>query len=172
MGYKAGERRPTEGLGPRECITCGGEFQPYRSNQKTCSRACYNQTPERREDARVRQARPEVRERERVRRALNTSPYPDKVRRYNLRNALSKYGVTIEWYEQKLAEQGGACALCGHVPPPDGIKAASRLHVDHNHKTGITRDLLCTRCNMGVGYFMEDPALMRRAAEYIERHLI
>jgi hypothetical protein len=92
------------------------------------------------------------------------------VRALNLKNALRRYGVTVEWFTTKLAEQGGACVLCGHVPPPGAIKAASRLHVDHDHATGLVRDLLCTCCNQGIGYFRDDPDLMRRAAEYIERH--
>lgn len=61
------------------------------------------------------------------------------------RNAylVKKYGITLSDYEDKLRLQGNACALC--------LKSASSfkrsLHVDHNHKTGKVRGLLCFYCN-------------------------
>jgi len=69
-----------------------------------------------------------------------------------------------------LAAQQGRCAICGDPPDPDGVRAASRLHADHDHTTGMVRELLCVRCNSGVGLFRDDPALLRVAAAYIERH--
>ena len=83
---------------------------------------------------------------------------------------LAKRGWTVALYEQRLAEQDGKCFLCGATPDPNGIKAASKLHADHDHVTHRPRDLLCGRCNVGVGMFRDDPALLRAAAEYIERH--
>jgi hypothetical protein len=88
----------------------------------------------------------------------------------NLRSNLRRYGVTPEWYGAKLTEQGGRCAICGRTPPVDGVKSASRLHVDHCHDTGDVRGLLCNRCNPGVGYFGHDPALLEAAAAYMRRH--
>jgi hypothetical protein len=69
-----------------------------------------------------------------------------------------------------LASQDGRCAICGDPPDPNGVRATSRLHVDHDHVTNQNRDLLCSRCNQGVGFFRDDPQLLRAAAEYIERH--
>jgi hypothetical protein len=45
-----------------------------------------------------------------------------------------------------------------------------RLAVDHDHNTGKIRALLCDRCNRGIGYFNEDPALIRESADYLEWH--
>ena len=73
-------------------------------------------------------------------------------------------------YRAMLAAQGGLCAICGEAPNPDGVRAASRLHVDHDHSTGVVRALLCTRCNQGIGYMRDRPDLLRLAAEYIERY--
>lgn len=106
----------------------------------------------------------------RTRRNVSTASDPDAVRLYNLRSALKRYGVTLDWFESKLAEQDGRCMVCGATPDPNGVKAAARLHVDHDHETGAVRDLLCTRCNQGLGYFRDNPKLLRKAAEYIERH--
>lgn len=54
--------------------------------------------------------------------------------------------------------QGNACAICGR----DAV-----LHVDHCHKTGRVRGLLCQTCNTGLGKFCEDPERLRRAVEYL-----
>jgi len=81
----------------------------------------------------------------------------------------NKYGVTIEWYESKLAEQKGVCAICGR-PPDSGSKMHPRLAIDHVHSTGIVRGLLCFLCNSALGKFKDDPALLMRAIAYIDHH--
>lgn len=84
------------------------------------------------------------------------------VRKHWLRN---EYGLSLEGYETLLKKQNGVCAIC-HLPPEDG----QRLHVDHNHITGKVRGLLCRHCNVGLGYFKEDPRLMSAAISYIGEH--
>lgn len=76
------------------------------------------------------------------------------------RFSLSKYGCTPEQYGNLLERQGGVCAIC------KGIVTRS-LCVDHNHKTGRIRGLLCDRCNPGLGYFLDDPALLAAAIRYL-----
>jgi hypothetical protein len=53
-------------------------------------------------------------------------------------------GVTVEQYDAMLAAQGGGCAICGTKPK------TRRLDVDHDHKTGRVRGLLCHRCNRAL----------------------
>ncbi len=84
-------------------------------------------------------------------------------RRYYLRK---KYGVTLEWYDAKLAEQNGRCAICGSTDP--GLW--KDFVVDHDHETAKTRDLLCTFCNSALGMLRDDPALAMKAADYLRRH--
>lgn len=55
-----------------------------------------------------------------------------------------KYGITPEEYEEKLSQQGGRCAVCRRLP------GNRRLAVDHNHRTGQLRGLLCYRCNYKI----------------------
>ena len=75
----------------------------------------------------------------------------------------AQLGLTIEQYEDRLAKQGGHCSLCPATPK------TRRLNVDHDHKTGAVRALLCNRCNRGLPSWMT-PQWLRAAADYIERH--
>lgn len=70
-------------------------------------------------------------------------------------------GVTDTEYEARLIEQNGHCALCPSTPK------TRRLAVDHNHKTGAVRGLLCHRCNRFLPAWMS-PEWLRRAATYLE----
>ena len=74
------------------------------------------------------------------------------------------YGITKADYDQMLAVQGGRCAICNEPP------AKGRLHVDHDHVTGAVRKLLCKPCNGMIGYAKDSPDILRRGAEYIEKH--
>lgn len=85
----------------------------------------------------------------------------DKVggaRTYHLKR---RYGITAEEADAMLAAQGGACSICEVEPA---------VHVDHDHDTGQVRQLLCFNCNGGLGQFKDDPAVLRAAAGYVERH--
>lgn len=77
-----------------------------------------------------------------------------------------KYNLSLEEFHEKLENQKYCCALCGKTQEDEG----SFLCVDHNHDTGKVRDLLCRVCNRALGLFKDNPELLRKAAEYIERH--
>lgn len=72
------------------------------------------------------------------------------------------YNITIDQFNEMYVEQGGACAIC--------LEVGHKLVVDHNHKTGEVRRLLCAGCNHGIGRFKDDPELCMRAARYLEVH--
>jgi hypothetical protein len=75
------------------------------------------------------------------------------------------YGITGEQYAALLSYQGGRCAICQRA-----TGASKRLAVDHDHATGKVRGLLCGRCNRDVlGHLRDDPAALRRAADYLEK---
>jgi hypothetical protein len=92
---------------------------------------------------------------------------PGRDRFYRLRIL---YGLTQDQFDAMLAEQGGVCALCGNPPATEGAKTTPVLHVDHDHVTNRVRQLLCHTCNQGIGLLCDDPALLRKAADYIEYH--
>lgn len=83
---------------------------------------------------------------------------------------LANYGITLERYEGMLAAQGGVCALCRLPETAMRGDTLRVLAVDHCHATGAVRELLCDQCNTALGKFRDDPALMRAAADYVERH--
>jgi hypothetical protein len=84
-----------------------------------------------------------------------------------------KYGLTRDQYEAMGAEQNYACYLCGRQT---GAISRGRgswdsgLTLDHDHVTGTLRRLLCSNCNMAVGHAQDDPALLRRMADYVESY--
>lgn len=80
-------------------------------------------------------------------------------------NLRRHYGITLAAYENMLAAQGDKCAICGRSP--DEFKRA--FAVDHDHKTGIVRGILCPDCNRGLGGFHDNPELLRRAADFLEK---
>lgn len=96
--------------------------------------------------------------------------------RFRLRNRLYRlerlYGLSADAYIALLEAQRRACAICG-VRASDRVgetldEATSGLNVDHCHRTGAVRGLLCPKCNTGLGQFDDRPELLRRAAEYLE----
>jgi Recombination endonuclease VII len=71
------------------------------------------------------------------------------------------YGLSLEQFDALFVRQGGVCAICHRRPKGD-------LCVDHCHRTGRVRGLLCRSCNMVLGLYRDDPNLMRAATAYLE----
>jgi len=83
-----------------------------------------------------------------------------------LKYMVSRYGLTVEKYQQMVLDQGGVCKICSQ-PPCDRW---NRLHVDHCHKTGKVRALLCHKCNTAIGNLRDDIALLYKAIAYLEEY--
>lgn len=91
---------------------------------------------------------------------------PDKVRVYQRRHDLRRhFGITEAEYDAILAKQGGACAIC---KGPQQRAGAKHFAVDHDHATGRVRGLLCSRCNVGVGQFLDSPQRLAAALAYLQ----
>lgn len=74
-----------------------------------------------------------------------------------------KYGITEQRLEAMIALQGGRCAICEVVPEKG-------LVVDHDHATGKVRQLLCSRCNVFLGFADDDINKLYKAMLYIRKH--
>jgi hypothetical protein len=76
---------------------------------------------------------------------------------------LRKFGITIDVYEGMFKRQSGACAVC----KKQNLNG-KRLAVDHDHKTGIVRALLCDVCNTTLGKIGEDFQILNAMYDYLE----
>jgi hypothetical protein len=81
-------------------------------------------------------------------------------RHYRLRQ---RYGINGADEQAMIAVQRGLCAICSN---------AKAEHVDHDHETGRVRGVLCPGCNTGMGQLKDDPATLRRAADYLSGALV
>jgi hypothetical protein len=76
-------------------------------------------------------------------------------REYRLRR---RYGIGQAEVDQMLADQGGVCAACGKPDPG---------HVDHDHKTGVVRGMLCFNCNQALGNVRDSRRVLEQLSEYL-----
>ena len=97
--------------------------------------------------------------------------YPALMRDRQFKNL---YGIGVDDYQRMLGDQHGVCAICEQ---PERAKSRWNangeprwLSVDHDHATGAVRSLLCNSCNHALGAMHDDPSLLRRAADYLDRH--
>lgn len=89
----------------------------------------------------------------------------ESVRAFRIR----QLGSSHEQIQALEKEQGGLCAICRKQQVFRQGRRQS-LHIDHDHKTGTVRGLLCSSCNPGLGMFKDDPQLLLKAANYLLQH--
>lgn len=98
----------------------------------------------------------------RRRRAKAPERAAEIVRKSHLKHT---YGLTLEDYDHMFAEQLGRCPICSR--PLAGKKLPP---VDHNHKTGKVRAILCLKCNVMLGAANDEISTLTNAIRYLERH--
>lgn len=86
-----------------------------------------------------------------------------------LAKMLNHYGLTWDSYLAMLRNQGDVCAICKNPESTNRVKWVP-LNIDHCHKTGRVRGLLCTKCNLGVGNFNDEATRLEEALAYLKRH--
>lgn len=98
----------------------------------------------------------------------NYTPVKKKARKkYNLK----MYNLTPEEYEQMLKNQDNKCAICNNYQTTTKPNGEIRdLDVDHNHKTGKIRGLLCGSCNTGLGLLKEDVLILQNVIKYLLKY--
>ena len=134
-----------------------GEKDGHRTMCKTCSSE--------------RRRKPDKESRERIKQSsLNYfRKHPEKYRNFKL---ITRHGITQDDYMELFNRQKGVCLICGNKETMINKKtnAIKFLVVDHDHKTGKTRGLLCNACNVGLSRFRDNPEYLREAARYIENN--
>jgi protein-arginine kinase activator protein McsA len=85
---------------------------------------------------------------------------PEKIELYKKRGRLARYKLTVEQYDALHFLQGGKCSICQNP--------IINLHVDHDHKTGKVRGLLCNNCNTGLGSLRDSLEILKSAVKYLE----
>lgn len=92
---------------------------------------------------------------------LNAISHTDEYKKNS--KLLLRYGITLEEYNKIFEIQNGCCTICGIHQN----QLTRNLAVDHNHKTGTVRGLLCTKCNIGIGKLQESVEILKKSIEYI-----
>ena len=80
-------------------------------------------------------------------------------RKYHLK---TKYGITDLEYKEMYDKQNGNCLLCNKNVE------YKKLHIDHCHKSGRIRGLLCSNCNLALGNFKDNIEVLKKAIEYLK----
>jgi ribosomal protein L34E len=87
---------------------------------------------------------------------------------YNRKFSLNKsYGITIEEYNKMFTNQNGCCAICKVHITEINQKRKKHLSIDHNHRNGKIRGLLCDKCNRGIGLLQDDVQILLNAFNYL-----
>lgn len=98
------------------------------------------------------------------RRMLEDPNYRLEKRKAYIKN---RHGITLQEYEDRVAQQNYSCAICEVKLLTGGHKT----HLDHCHKTGNLRAILCTNCNRGLGHFQDSRDLLQKATAYLDAHI-
>jgi len=174
LGVKAvrkrnGERRELTGDSAADRLRRTRRLEQKRAYQHANldkKRAWYHRTKEARRHlirAYDRRSYLKTRDKRRARNKIWRTANQLRLKHYNWVRSLKDWGLTPEDYDRILKEQNGGCAICHNL-----CKSGRRLSVDHCHRTGRLRGLLCGNCNRGLGYFNDSEELLFSAANYLK----
>lgn len=150
----------------RTCSDCGASFKPYQHTQKRCP------------DCIIKQGKKYVGHKiceckecgKPFERKASNQKYCSKEcshhKRYHLKRS---YGLEISEFRRMSEACNNKCEICkqDNFDMSRKAKGEANLCVDHDHKTGKVRGLLCHNCNRALGLFQEDVDVMKRAIEYL-----
>jgi hypothetical protein len=99
---------------------------------------------------------------------IKTYDNKDSRRRANRKTTASRYGLTVDQYEEMYEAQGGKCAICEQAETSLGNNGEIKmLAIDHDHETGKVRGLLCNNCNRAIGLLKDDVEVLLNAVAYL-----
>lgn len=88
--------------------------------------------------------------------------HPDQRKLFTRNSRIRKYGISPETYYEMLGNQDHQCGICGAKP-----KKNKALGIDHDHKTGKVRGLLCDKCNLALGHY---ETFAEKATRYLTKY--
>jgi len=91
--------------------------------------------------------------------------YKTKERHRELQMA-KKYGISVERYREMFDQQNNLCAICGEKESTKN----KVLSVDHDHKTGKVRSLLCGKCNKALGFIQDNLEVIIKIQDYLNKY--
>lgn len=89
--------------------------------------------------------------------------HPEKRKVYTRNSRIRAYGIEPEVYYAMLEKQSHKCAICGEE------SKQRTMNIDHNHKTGKVRGLLCNGCNLSLGHLEKDE-WVKKATQYLTKY--
>mgnify|MGYP000311818571 CR=1 FL=1 len=81
-----------------------------------------------------------------------------------------QYGILYDTYLYMHSNQEGNCAICGGKGFDMKNTSLPRLVVDHDHKSGKVRELLCHNCNRALGLLQDSCKIVENALNYLRKH--
>ena len=151
------------------CIICKEEFDTI--NSKMCSTKCKRIRYAQKQKSYMEKYNKDHKEdRESYYRTYYINKSDECKERSREAGYLNKYGITIEDFNKMLIEQDKKCLICGRTAIEAG-KRRKHLSVDHCHKTGKVRGLLCIHCNTGLGAFDDNIDRLELAMVYLNANL-
>lgn len=106
--------------------------------------------------------------RERQKKFWAALPKAERVRRQRQYSLVAEHGCNLAHFNKMLKRQKGVCALCKKEPSGKRTKV---LQVDHDHKTGKIRGLLCNECNTALGRLGDNIKGLMRAINYLKKSI-
>jgi hypothetical protein len=146
---------------PLTCHCCGEWYIAPNLKVKYCSTKCRQEAG--------RQAQKRYREKTVGSRAEYNKQWAIRNPEQSRSNHYKKrYGISLEDIEAMLESQGGVCPICNKSLKVRGVKGRDLAVVDHCHTTSSIRGLLCTPCNLMIGYAQDTPEVLAKAIKYLE----
>ncbi len=153
----------------KKCAKCGVEkpLSDFSKDSQAPDKLCYccrdcrreryaswsKNNPRTCETEKQKHARRQAMKRYRIR-------HPEKARKNKFAQRLRGYGLSVADFQIRLDAQDNKCAICR-------VNFIATPHIDHCHKTGVVRGLLCPKCNPALGAFQDSPDILKAAIRYL-----
>jgi hypothetical protein len=137
---------------PKRCAACAETYWRWRANERNRQWIATH---------------PAKHQRNLDQQATRRADDPNRVEKRRDAHLYNQYGITASQFEAMAREQGDVCAICGN--PPQGRGKGDTLVLDHCHKRGIVRGILCGKCNTAIGLLDDDAEQVALAAAYLRK---